>query len=484
MNNNIKEFFASYTIKLFIWFWLITIISIVSTRFISQQLSHEAFNNVISKPATDHDLRFLHSIEHRIKRNKITSIKALKHFSAKRFKKKPMNIWLKTTDDDAIVKNLFPLPSRHKQAINSFISNQAFSEPKTHLFFHTRITGPKMININGTEYQLFISNEHRERSLGQFFHLLPVWGRIAIPVSISLVLCLLLARSFSKPIRSIKDATAQVGKGDLTTRVVTKKTSSDELGQLAHSFNQMAEQLQQNQSAQQRLLGDVSHELRSPMTRLQMALGLAQQQATSEQAREQYLQRCQVEIGRLDTMVANVLSLSRLENTLQKVECEKLSFNSLLEGIVNDEQFIANEKHINIQLDCQAEVYINGDSTLLTSAIGNVLNNAVKYSPEHSIVEVVMVKESQRLLLTVQDSGQGVPAEALSQLFSPFYRVNLARDRQTGGTGLGLAIAKQAVLAHQGKIYAENSTGPAQGVDEKNTDSVTGLSVTIELPCL
>ena len=231
----------------------------------------------------------------------------------------------------------------------------------------------------------------------------------------------------------------------------------------------MAEKLQQNQSSQQRLLGDVSHELRSPMTRLQMALGLAQQESTTKLARDQYLQRCQLEVGRLNQMIEDALVLSRLENTLQTIDKKPLNFTALIQKIINEEQFVANDKSISITLDSAVTVEFLGDHNLLFSAISNVVTNAVKYSPEHSTVKVDLSVNEQFISLVVSDNGIGVPPQSLTELFTPFYRVNLARDRKTGGTGLGLAIAKQAINAHQGNIFAKNN-------------EIKGLSVTIQLP--
>ncbi len=231
----------------------------------------------------------------------------------------------------------------------------------------------------------------------------------------------------------------------------------------------MAEQLQKNQTAQQRLLGDVSHELRSPMTRLQMALGLAQQESTTQSAREQYLQRCQLEIERLNQMIEDALALSRLENTLKTIEKKNLNFTALVQKIIQEEQFVANETSIQITLSAEKAIELAGDHNLLFSAISNVITNAVKYSPDNSIVEVSLSINEEFATLVICDNGIGVPKASLGELFTPFYRVNLARDRKTGGTGLGLAIAKQAIIAHQGNIFAKNN-------------KVKGLSVTIQLP--
>lgn len=465
----IKAFISSFSIKLFAWFWLIAITSIFTTRFISHQLSSEAYNTVISQAPLHDDLRKLHNTARKIERSKIKNIDKLLQTKLQRFIKAPFNIWFKSVDNNATVSSLFLLPPKHQQALTRYINEQVFDQTITSVFSHTRLIGPVTIKINKQKYQMFISQKQHKRNFGQLVQALPSWGRVAIPVFISFILCLLLARSFSKPVAAIKKATTELGKGNLTTRVNGISKRNDELGQLANSFNQMAEQLQQNQSAQQRLLGDVSHELRSPMTRLQMALGLAQQETTTQATREQYLKRCQLEVDRLNKMIEEALALSRLENALQTVEKQPIDFTALVKKITHEEHFIAKEKEITITLAPTIPVTLLGDHNLLYSAISNVLTNAVKYSSEHSTVNVALSANEQVVNLVICDDGIGVPAESLSDLFTPFYRVNLARDRNTGGTGLGLAIAKQAIIAHQGNIFAKNN-------------EIKGLSVTIQLP--
>lgn len=465
----LKTFFSSFSIKLFMWFWLIAIASIFTTRFISQQLSSDAYNRVISQAPLHSELRQLNKTVKKIKQSTIKNMDELLQTKQQLFIKAPFNLWFKSVDKNSTVSSLFPLPLKHQQALTRYIHEQVFDQTITSNFSHTRLIGPVLIKINKQNYQLFISRKQHKRNFGRLVQELPSWARVAIPVLISFILCLLLARSFSKPIATIKKAATELGKGNLSTRVKGITRRNDELGQLANSFNQMAEQLQQNQSAQQRLLGDVSHELRSPMTRLQMALGLAQQESTTKSAREQYLQRCQLEIDRLNEMIEDALVLSRLENTLQTIDKQPVDITALVRKIISQEHFVANEKSITITLTSTIVVELLGDPRLLFSAISNVITNAVKYSPENSTVEVSLSVKDQRVNLVVSDNGIGVPPESLTELFTPFYRVNLARDRKTGGTGLGLAIAKQAINAHQGNIFAKNN-------------EINGLSVTIQLP--
>ena len=466
-----KTLLSSFTIKLFVWFWLIAIISIISTRLISQQLSSDSFSNVTVQPPSHNELSQLRKTAKRIERSKFKSIDALLTTEHKKLARIPFAIWFKNTEDDARAISLSPLPRKIQKILTNYLSETEFTQPQTSIFSHTQVIGPVIIHINNQTYQLFISRKTHKRSIGQLVNSLPYWVRIATPTLISFILCLLLAHSFSKPVRLIKTATAKLGQGDFDTRVQGVSKLNGELGQLANSFNNMAEQLQQNQSAQRRLLGDISHELRSPMTRLQMAIGLAQQDSTTPQAREQYLERCQREVSRLDHMIENVLALSRLENTLHIKESEQINLNSLVQSIVNDEQFVADKKSIRIEFNAADNITLFADQTLLTSAISNILSNAVKYSPTHNVITVDLSSENKEVTLVVSDCGEGVPEAALTELFTPFYRVNLARDRNTGGTGLGLAIAKQAIVSHQGKIFAKNN-------------ATKGLSVIMQLPYL
>ena len=308
------------------------------------------------------------------------------------------------------------------------------------------------------------------------FAVLDVKSYIALGLSVAIIffagIGFLLSGYLSRPMRRLQKTVKAIAGGDLSARSGYRlRRRRDEIGDLSREFDVMADRVQTLLADQKGLLRDISHELRSPLTRLQMALGLAQEDSTKEQAREQYLQRCQREIERLDHMIESVLALSRLENTLHTAESEQVNLSALIQNIINDEQFVADKKSIKIEVDYPNDVIISADQTLLTSAISNVLSNAVKYGPEQSTINVTLSSDKHNITLIISDCGEGVPEQALAQLFTPFYRVNLARDRNTGGTGLGLAIAKQAIIAHQGEIFAKNN-------------AMKGLSVIIQIPYL
>ncbi len=459
MAKYIKLWFSSISIKLLFWFWVVAITSVLSSHFIISQLSDDS----LILPAHQGDLRQLKKISRFNSRHHYKNINDL-------FRKLPpiktKNVWIKDPSD----RQLYSANHRTNKLLKQYLLQNTLTDPITVQFRHLRLTGPIQIKLKDKQYQLFVTNKTPRNAPPFSVHRIPLWLRITITVIISFMLLWLLAKSLSKPLLKIQQAANALGNGQLDTRVKSLDQRYDELGQLAKSFNKMAEKLEVSISAQQRLLGDVSHELRSPMTRLQLAIALAHKSKQSPDELTKYLHRCETEINRLDAMLDNVIALSRLENTMQTLNKNNVSLNKLIADLVDDAQFLADEKNISIKITATTEVFINADEQLLASAIGNILTNAVKYSPENSIVEVNYQTNEQELRINITDSGLGVPETAIKQLFEPFYRVQNDRDRATGGSGLGLAIAKQAVIAHHGSIYAYNNNNG-------------GLSVEIKLPC-
>lgn len=454
-----KQTFSSITAKLFLSFWLITIISIGATRFISNQFS----NDTLIFPAHKGDLSHLYRMQSQIAYRQPGNIKQILNPP----RQPPGRIILVK---DMANDQVFSSSDKHSANLGNYLKKNTFNNIVSVQFPFARLTGPLPITVSEKKYQLYLASRNERRPFGMFFMQLPPWLRILIPLIVSFTFCWLLARSLTRPLVSIQKAAAQLGEGKLDTRVPIAKRRNDELSSLAKSFNTMAEKLEINHSAHKRLLADVSHELRSPMTRLQMAIGLAQKAANNPQDLTKHLLRCEKEVMTLDTMIADVLSLSRFENTLTSLITEHVDLKEILTLLIQDAQFVANEKSIRIKTQDMLSVELQADSQLLTSAFNNVLTNAVKYSERNSeiIVEVELHRSS--VSVKVIDSGPGVPENSLENLFKPFYRVNDARDRYTGGTGLGLAIAKQAIEAHHGFISANNNKGCA------------GLTITVKLP--
>lgn len=315
---------------------------------------------------------------------------------------------------------------------------------------------------------------------GETVILITEWERPRLPENFSLssrqivqilaviltagLLCYALASYLSSPIVKLRRATRQFAGGDLHTRLAIKRR--DELGDLAREFDEMAERIETLVASEKRLTQDISHELRSPLARLNVALELARSRSNPETSG--FIERIETESNRLNEMISRLLVLSKLENRSENFEKREINLTKLFEQIVTDADFEAQANNKSVKILQEEAVKVLGNENLLRSAIENVLRNAVRYTKEETAVEVSLVKQNNNAVVSVRDHGAGVPEEELAKLFRPFYRVQAARERKTGGIGLGLAIAERAVHAHQGTIKA------------KNTDN--GLLVEINLP--
>ena len=292
-----------------------------------------------------------------------------------------------------------------------------------------------------------------------------LWQTQAIRLLIILVIggifCYWLARYLTTPIFKLRTTTNQLAEGDLSARVATKLAKRrDEVGELGRDFNTMAERLESMVKAQQRLLGDISHELRSPLARLGVALGLARKRSGSEA--NGALDRIERESDNLNEMISQLLTLTRLESGTDSRKRSQVDLDTLVREVSEDADFEARSLNRSVQVVASDKCSINGVEDLLRSAVENVVRNAVRFTPEGTAVEVSLRKQNGSsdnfAVISVRDRGNGVPAESLEKIFRPFYRTEDARDRQSGGgTGLGLAITERAVRMHGGTVQAANA---------------------------
>ena len=286
---------------------------------------------------------------------------------------------------------------------------------------------------------------------------------ISVAVLVSGIICYALARYLTRPIRQMQAATKQIAAGDFAARVNIDATPrKDELGELSRDFDVMAEKLARLQQAQASLVRDVSHELRSPLARLQVALGLAEQRDDGAAAAE--LKRIEQEVVVLDELVAQLLSVARLEAAEHGVQREAVDVCKLITAICTDASYEGREQNKRVVFAGDAEILVQGDPSLLRSAFENVIRNALRHTRANSEVSVrAEIQSDKQLIVRVRDAGPGVPEEKLDDLFKPFVRVESARDRDSGGFGLGLAIASAAIRGHGGEITARNH--PSGGLE-------------------
>jgi signal transduction histidine kinase len=290
---------------------------------------------------------------------------------------------------------------------------------------------------------------------GSFPYYLLVLAAIAI-------LCWLLAVNIANPLRSLSGTVDRFGRGELSLRVNSRRR--DEIGDLARSFDQMAQRIQTLLTAERQLLQDISHELRSPLARLSFAAELTK----TADDRSAAAARLRKDIDRLTTMVGSLLQVTRLEGDPSSRNPEAVPLSPLLQELVDDCRVEAEARGCRLVLEAAPALSVQGDRELLRRAIENILRNAIRYAPEATPIEVRLEAAGDAALIAIRDYGPGVPEELLPKIFTPFFRVDVSRDNATGGAGLGLAIAQRAVSVHHGRVRAQNVT--------------PGLLVSIELP--
>ncbi len=300
------------------------------------------------------------------------------------------------------------------------------------------------------------------------FRGLPPWG-IALSILAAGVISYLLALYLTSPVKKLKSVVQSFAEGNLDARVAPQLGSRhDELADLGREFDHMAERIAALISSQNRLLADISHELRSPLARLTVALELARKNTTGKGTAA--LDRIEMESERVNSLVGQLLALTRLESGAESVPPEMVALEDLVQQVIDDANYEAKPLHKEVRVLKLVPCRVRGSSELLRSGIENVVRNAIRYTAEGTAVEVSLAARLDTAIVTVRDHGPGVPEAELAHIFEPFYRVGEARERSSGGVGLGLSIADRTIKLHSGSIRAENVGG--------------GLLITIELPVL
>lgn len=292
-----------------------------------------------------------------------------------------------------------------------------------------------------------------------------------MPALAGALLCLLLARHIASPIRTLQSVVGKIADGDLSVRASPAIGSRrDELADLARDFDRMTDRIQSLLQKQQQLLGDISHELRSPLTRLNVSLELVRR------GKPDAVDRMQADLDRLNTLIGQILTLTRLQarsgDNTEGQTGTPVNLRSILESVAEDARFEVEKDGKSVVISRADECWLKGDPALLRSCIENVVRNAVHYTKPQTQVALsleLVSNGSNSARILVSDHGDGVPPESLSRIFEPFYRVSEGRGHQTGGTGLGLSIAQRIAFVHGGTIRASN----------RNTG---GLEIEILLP--
>ena len=371
-------------------------------------------------------------------------VSALKQELARRTDNSRIRMWLTDSEGRDLAGGTLPQPA--EEAVHN-----ARSDGDTYVrtgeqstYVSTRVTGQR------GNYTLVARYDTVPLLRGQ-----GLFRLFAISTILASIACLLLAHYMSKPIWQLRLATQRLATGNLDARVGEKLgTRSDEIGDLVRDFDSMAERIRELLENQKRLLSDVSHELRSPLARLRVALALARRR--EDQSQRASHERIETEVERLDEMIGRILMLSRLEAGEDKLRTTDVDLNELIESVLADARFEAERTGHSFDFESDAHLHLPANEELLRSSIENVVRNAMYYTSGDDPIHITLSSDGNRAILRVRDNGPGVPPEALPNLFRAFYRVDDSRVSQTGGTGLGLAIAQRAIIAHGGTITARN----------------------------
>ena len=309
-----------------------------------------------------------------------------------------------------------------------------------------KVTSPFSIAIPNacSEFIFLVTREPSWPIIQYLPYYLLVFGAIT-------VLCWGLAFQVAHPLNRLAETVRRFGAGDLAARVQSRR--HDEVGDVARAFDHMADRIESLVTAERRLLQDISHELKSPLARLSFAAELAR----TSPDREGSTARVNKEIERLTSLVQNLLDVTRAEGDPSARNLETVALDALVRDLVRDCEIEAAAKPCQLILKGSSHLDLRADQELLHRAIENIFRNAISHAPPGSSVEITLNTTADNASLSVRDYGLGVPADALAEIFKPFFRVDNSRNAATGGVGLGLAIAQRAVQVHHGHIWAENA---------------------------
>ncbi len=378
--------------------------------------------------------------------------------------------WLQSLPGEARARTFIVTPEGHEMLSRPLPASLAATDPKTGAATIAPIGGALvLVGPGGSTYHVVIGPV---RDSPRLFGELELPGVplsiLVIALGVSAAVCFFLARYLAAPVDRLRLATRLMAGGDLNVRVLPAlRGRQDDLGLLAADLDAMAERLRQLLEAKQQLLRDVSHELRSPLARLQLALSLARR---GDGNAERHLARIAFEADRLEQLIARTLRLVRLERPAGALEHVSVDVGEILHTITADVAIEADAQGCLVDLQASPGLMMSGDPEALRSAFENVIRNAVRYSPAGTLVSIAARRVTRAapgdsIEVDVEDRGPGVPEKDLGLIFEPFYRVEAAREhRSAGGEGLGLAIAARAVALHGGSIQARNRDGGGLGV--------------------
>ncbi len=431
--------------KIFISFWLATILIIFTTAWVTSQIAHES-----TQPAREQT--FMDSYANAaVATYESGQQTALLNWLKKIGLSRHMSIYLLSSTGEIIGAEA--APANVKKVADNLLKDQ-LSEG---IFKSGNlIVSHEIISTSGKYYRLAAVSEKPI----SYFVQIPWAGltiRLTLAIFISGLICYLLSLYLTQPLRSLGMAAKSIAKGELNTRVGRLRGHhKDEIAELSDEFDSMAEQLENLVSSKERLLQDISHELRSPLARLNIAIELGRNKTKNLADTE--FNRMEMECARLNALIGEILEFARLEKSTTELYLSDVDMTELLTNTIQDANYESGDQSSRVIAGTIEPCHLLVDARLIHRAIENILRNAMHYTPsEEKILVSLGHMESDKIYIDIKDNGPGVPEDQLEKIFNPFYRVDTSRTKKTGGYGLGLAIASRAVQLHHGEIIASNN---------------------------
>lgn len=453
--------FRSLFLKIFMSFWLTMALTIAVLTLMLRISNTEGFPERASRGPVREALTLysdaaVHIYEH-------DGAAALEEFVHRSQQEAGTEVFLLDADGTPITKE--QPDGNVASAVRDLEANPQEQPPRPYALFTgvSRSSWARMVVSPSGKRYIFAARFHTPGGPPPFF----TYPRIGVSILIAGLVCYLLGLYLALPLKKLQSTVKAFAEGDFEARVSPELMKRrDEIADLGREFDHMAERIAALISSQKRLLADISHEVRSPLARLSVALELARKHSNEKAVPA--LDRIEQETERVNKLVGQLLALTRLESGAERVPPETVVFEDLVQQVVDDASFEVKPSGRAVGIVHLEKCRVRGSIELLRSAVENVVRNAVRYTALGTAVEVTLDWRLDTAVLTVRDYGPGVPAGDLQHIFEPFYRVSEARERTSGGVGLGLSIADRTVKLHGGSIRAENLPD--------------GLQVTIELP--
>lgn len=465
-------------LKIFFGFWLVTILMMVGSNLVIHWLDMTPNEYLTQHQPPRHD-KPARRLLHRIVGSAINStrpqvIEGMQHLP--RWAQERVYI-LDLNNNDLLERKL-------PDGFTLFVPKLTYVRPFGQMLYKERQYYGRVINLADGEPVKIVTvstPENRHDNIVWQLFINNIWPLLLVSIVISGTACLLLARRLASGISTLKQATQQIAKGDLSVRVGPHfENRVDEIGDLGRDFDHMTERLEKAMLEQKRLIKDVSHELRSPLARLQFALGIAMQRSQDNDINKE-LERIKDSADYLNDIISDILSMP-IHDSGEWELTDAIDLHLLLQTLMDDYQRQAQEKSMSIEYHSDIdEALIATRGNTLLGVFENILRNALHYNQCECAVTIKLQTLTDHFRISISDHGPGVDSDALDDIFQPFFRTDEARTRSSGGYGLGLAIAQRTVALHRGRISAYNNASPESSLQDLSVPD-SGLTIVVELP--